>query len=192
LTPIITPKAGLGANPVNDLNAFYGLINVRLEYDEGGGDFTTANNFRQIGIIMNPEKYGGGSLTDTTADATYKLTMPLLETYNYTIDSVIKNVTLDTMATVVDWTPPVGSTKGVLRVVMNQPSDVSTYSYAAGFYTGDTIEVIGTGHQSVIDTVAASPTEVQPYSGDIIYFENRKAIQRDISQIEDIHLAFEF
>lgn len=60
---VITPKGGHGSNPVDELGAFYVMADVQLVADEGSGDFLVDNDFRQIGIIVNPKE-----VSDTTGD----------------------------------------------------------------------------------------------------------------------------
>ena len=54
---IISPKNGHGSDPVEELGGNYVIVNSRLEYAEGSGDFPTDNDFRQIGLIVNPVSY---------------------------------------------------------------------------------------------------------------------------------------
>lgn len=58
---IISPPGGHGSNPVDELGAFYVMIDVQLIADDGSGDFIVDNDFRQIGIMSNPK------LIDATA-----------------------------------------------------------------------------------------------------------------------------
>ena len=55
LTPIISPLLGHGADPVSELGGNYVIVNSRLEFAEGSGDFTTSNDFRRIGLF-SPQK----------------------------------------------------------------------------------------------------------------------------------------
>ena len=63
---IISPKNGHGADPVEELGGNYVIVNSRLEYAEGSGDFPTDNDFRQIGLIVNPTNAGGNTLSSAT------------------------------------------------------------------------------------------------------------------------------
>lgn len=192
-TPIITPRAGLGADPVRDLCAFYMLIDVRLAYAEGDGDFTVGNEYRQIGIISNPNNYAGGLATASTLDASTSLTLTSIGPFVQ--DDEIVNNSSGTIARVIDW----NATDKILRLNYPRPTDPLDWVANAGFTSGDTISLSGGGASY---TIAASsvkdpssgvvPSEVAPFSGDVIYYENRRAISRDISQIEDIHISIEF
>ena len=63
---IISPKNGHGSDPVEELGGNYVIVNSRLEYAEGSGDFPTDNDFRQIGLIVNPTNVGGNTLSSAT------------------------------------------------------------------------------------------------------------------------------
>jgi hypothetical protein len=193
-TPIITPRIGLGADPVKDLCAFYVLIDIRLSYAEGDGDFTVGNEYRQVGIISNPKNYGGGSLAVAgTLDASTSITLtapgPFVQD-----DEIVNNVN-GTIARVIDW----DDGAHILRLNYPRPTDATDWNVNAGFASDDTISLTAGG---AAYTIAASsvkdpgsgvvPSEVEPFSGDVIYYENRRAIGRDISQVEDIHISIEF
>lgn len=203
LTPIITPSVGLGADPVHDLNAFYMLTNVKLSYAEGDGDFTVANDYRQIGLIINPKSYGGSQLMNlSTADAT--TTIKVMTDVAIPADTKVVNNTNGTVGYVVDH----DSTERVSRIYFPRSASKSEWTSYLGFAPGNSITYYPPGQSQVSTTIKTvgggtlptDPTnaepvvtpEVQPYTGRIIYFENRRAIQRDINQVEDLHIAVEF
>ena len=73
---IISPKNGHGSDPVEELGGNYVIVNSRLEYAEGSGDFPTDNDFRQIGLIVNPTNAGGNTLSSaTTLSALNRITL---------------------------------------------------------------------------------------------------------------------
>ena len=48
------------------------MVNVRLTYDEGQGDFPVENEFRRIGLIKDPLQWGSTSfLATNTASGVY-------------------------------------------------------------------------------------------------------------------------
>ena len=47
------------------------MINAKLSYDEGAGDFPIDNDYRRIGLVTNPLKFGTSELiSDLTVSAT--------------------------------------------------------------------------------------------------------------------------
>lgn len=181
LRPVISPFEGHGAVPEQELIAKYALINLRFAYDEGGGDFTIENDFRRIGLIVDPFEYGTSSDTASaqTLDAKYRITID---------DS---NVTFDEDDTIV------GQTSGaiglqvdiyednVLRVIRDDE-----ISNSIDFVVGEVIRGLKSGSTATITDI--EPPEVEPYSGDVLFINNRESIDRRDDQIESITLVMEY
>jgi hypothetical protein len=55
IEPIISFQGGHGSDPVLELSAKRVMANIRLTYAEGSGDFPVDNDFRRIGILVNPK-----------------------------------------------------------------------------------------------------------------------------------------
>ena len=55
---IVSPINGHGSDVFTELGARYVMINTRLNYAEGSGDFPVVNDYRRIGIIKNPKTSG--------------------------------------------------------------------------------------------------------------------------------------
>ena len=54
----------------------YAIVNSRLEFGEGSGDFPTDNDFRRIGLIKNPVQSSDGTVSSATSmTATNQLTV---------------------------------------------------------------------------------------------------------------------
>ena len=54
---IISPKGGHGNNAVTELGGHYVMIHTTLTQAEGD-DFTTANDFRRVRLVVDPYDYG--------------------------------------------------------------------------------------------------------------------------------------
>jgi hypothetical protein len=171
-TAIISPKGGHGSNAVEELGGKYIMINVRLDGTESH-TFSTANEFRQVGIVRDPYLYG----TTTRAVASsfrqsfkYQLSAP---SGTFALDETVTSGS--NTASVVEWTTPnLFTTLPLHRPFANTTSVSGGTSGASG-----TIAVITT-------------PGLQPYSGDIIYVENRVPISRAADQIEDVKLIIQF
>jgi hypothetical protein len=73
---IVSPPNGHGSDPLYELGAKYVMINSRLDYAEGGGDFPVVNDYRRIAIIKDPISVATGNVaTEITLDATYTLNL---------------------------------------------------------------------------------------------------------------------
>ena len=171
-TAVISPKGGHGANAVEELGGKYIMINVRLDGTESN-TFSTANEFRQVGIVRDPYLYG----TSTRAVASsyrqsfkYQLSAP---SGTFGLDETVTSGS--NTASVIEWTTPnLYTTLPVHKPFANTTSVSGGTSGASG-----TIAVITT-------------PGLQPYSGDIIYVENRVPISRAADQIEDVKLIIQF
>ena len=186
---IIPPKNGHGADPVEELGGNYIILNSRLEYSEGSGDFPTDNDFRQIGVVVNPTDAGGNTLCSATTRTAYKkMTFQSSGFSAPAVDTIIRNASTEVVGTAVGIVVSVDSTN---RVISYLPYPNESNNYVA-FANGNTIySSTSTNHGTLNSSSAITAEEVQRYSGDIIYLENRQAVSRASDQIEDIKLIVE-
>lgn len=171
---IISPKGGHGANAIEELGGNFIMLNVRLDGSESN-TITTSNEFRKIGLIRDPYEYG------TTTRAT---TVNFRQTYRYTVPAANANFSTDetvtvgsNTATVVEW----DSVNKYLYTTKPLPKDfanAATISGSTSFATGTITAINNPG--------------LDPYSGDVLYIENRSPISRAADQIEDVKLIVEF
>jgi hypothetical protein len=171
-TAIISPKGGHGADAVEELGGKYIMLNVRLDGNESN-TFSVANEFRQIGIVRDPYLYG----TSTRAVAS-----SFRQSYKYQLSGISGTFTVDetitsgsNTASLIEFTTPNLFT----TLPLNQP--FANTSSVTGGTSG------ATGTIAVITTPG-----LQPYTGDIIYVENRVPIARADDQIEDVKLVIQF
>ena len=191
---IISPKNGHGSDPTEELGGNYVIVNSRLEYAEGSGDFPTDNDFRQIGLITNPTNAGGNTLSSaSTLSALNRFTMATGATMPV-VDDYIANAGTITTGTAVGRVVSVDSTN---RYIYYLPA-VDTIGNYNNFANGNTIHAgAASGSLSSKGTIlssggiSAAYPEVQRNSGDIVYLENRGAVARAADQIEDIKLIIE-
>jgi len=178
-TAMITPKGGHGSDPVEELGGFYIMMNVRLEYDDGSGDFPVDNDYRRIMLVRDPYNYGTTTVsTASTVKATKELTVSGV-TGTFTQDETITGGTSGAVGriTTVD-----GST---IRYIQLRTDNTTGASFSL-------TETITGGSSGATGTVATKTNpEVQPDSGDVIYVENRRPINRADDQIEDIKIIVE-
>ena len=186
---IISPKNGHGSDPVEELGGNYVIVNSRLEYAEGSGDFPTDNDFRQIGLIVNPTNAGGNTLSSaTTLSALNRITLQSGATMP-AVDATIASAASITSGTATGKVVSVDSTN---RFVYYLPSvdsvgNFNAFANSNGVFVGSTQK----GTINASGGVSAAYPEVQRNSGDIVYLENRGAVARAADQIEDIKLIIE-
>ena len=186
---IVSPKNGHGSDPIEELGGNYVIVNSRLEYAEGSGDFPTDNDFRQIGLIVNPTNAGGNTLSSaTTLSALNRITLATGATMP-SVDDTIANASSITSGTATGKVVSVDSTN---RYVYYLPFVDSVGNYN-DFANGNGVFVGSTQKGTILSSggVSAAYPEVQRNSGDIVYLENRGAVARAADQIEDIKLIIE-
>ena len=203
---IISPKNGHGYSAINELGGHYVMTATTLTQDEGD-DVSTANDFREVGLVIDPTTYGTSTVASaSTARMTFAVKFSSASG-TFDADEKISNSS-GAIGKVVEW----DSTNSILYYHQERFGDYGTNSttgaYTAfsgtGTITGGTSGATGTPSSSSTETVTlannntiaftsgyANP-ELQPDSGDIIYIENRKPIQRASDQTEDIKLIIEF
>jgi len=192
---IVSPKNGHGADPVEELGGNYVIVNSRLEYAEGSGDFPTDNDFRQIGLIVNPTNIGGHTLSSAvTLSALNRFTMAS-GAQMPNVDDYIANAGTITTGTAVGKVVSVDATN---RHIYYLPDVDSVGNYGAWansnpVHNGTARGSLGSslGNLASSGAVSAAYPEVRRNSGDIVYLENRGAVARAADQIEDIKLIIE-
>ena len=171
-TAIISPKGGHGSDAVEELGGKFIMLNVRLDGTESN-TFSTANEFRQVGIVRDPYLYG----TTTRAVAS-----SFRQSFKYQLSSISGTFTVDETITS-------GSNTASL-IEFTTPSIFTTLPLNLPF--ANTTTVTG-GTSGATGTIAAITTPgLQPYTGDLLYVENRVPIARADDQIEDVKLVIQF
>jgi hypothetical protein len=171
---ILPPFNGHGHNAIEELGGKFIMINVRLDGSEAN-TISTANDFREIGLIRDPFEFG----TTTRAQATnYR------QTYRYTVSDANSSFALDEVvisgantARVVEW----DNVNKFLFTNLPLPKEFA-----------DGASVTGTSSATVGTISAISEPGLAPYTGDVLYVENRSPISRANDQIEDVKLVIEF
>jgi hypothetical protein len=179
--PIIEPKGGHGFDAVEELSAFYTILNTRLEYADGSGDFVVSNDYRRIGLIKDPYNYGTTTVaTSSTLSAAKTITLASGVTGTFSVDELITGGTTGATGKVIDY----DSTTRVLKYYKSSTENFIAFN-STETITGGTSGAVGTAN-------ATGTSEVQPYSGDVIYVEQRRPITRAADQVESISLIIEF
>jgi len=178
---VLSPSGGHGTDPVRELGAFFTGVEVSLLYADGSGNFIVNNSFRQIGIIKNPYVYGTSTVGSATTYSTLKA-LQLDSGSGFTTGDYITGGSSGTKAFI-------DSYDGAANIIKYHQNNKTGYG---NFTLGEAI----TGFTSGTGTIAASGglinPQVQPYSGKMLFLENRAPINRSASQIENIKLVIEF
>jgi len=249
---IISPQKGHGADPVAELGGFYAMLSGRLVDDEAG-TFTVSNDFRRLGIIMNPKVRGTNTIfTGNILKNYYSLTLGQVSGPGFAADEGVNTPSDPGYGTVLDYNDTskvlrlieakgifepgaslaTGSTTGILSIESGNTVSATvvagmtqatvrianTANATDDFYNGMKIKV-GTQVRTITDYIGLTRTcsvdanwdantapangtayniadikspDIEPFSGDILYIENRRAIIRAEDQSEQIALVVEF
>jgi len=195
---------GHGADAVKELGGFFVMLNTNFEGAESGSgsDFTTANDFRKVTLIRDPQS-GGSAASATTLRATKAIRMAASPTPGtFTVDEEINQATTGAVGKVVEW----DATNRILYYIqtrfndqgVDSNGDLTAFSTAAAI-TGQSSSATATPDTGFTDTVNGSSftsgyssSELDSDTGDIIYVENRAPITRATDQTENIKLIVEF
>jgi hypothetical protein len=199
LRAIVTSDSGMGADPRKDLNSSAIMFHALLDGTEGG-DFQVTNDFRQIGIVRNP-------LKDSAQYSSFTGTLG---------DSAAANVTLNALKKL--YVAPGLTYSNILgdEIVTNQSGSSAILDYfdeannilyvhqtrETGFQGFDSTDTIYVGSQSGVAPISAGvtlpvgqrilrPAEVNRFSGEVLYIDNRSPVTRDNEQTEDIKIVID-
>jgi hypothetical protein len=171
---VISPKGGHGHNATEELNGKYVMLNTRLDGNEAN-TFSTSNEFRQVTLLRDPLIYGS---SDRQFAAVAR------QTYRYTLSDVSGTFGVDgtvsdgaNTATIVEWDAT--NSNLFTTIPLNQE-----------FANGAVLTQSSTGATGTISAINSPAFE--PYTGDVIYVENRVPIGRSADQIEDVKLIIQF
>ena len=212
LEVIIPPAGGHGANLAQELNGKRVMVNVRLTYAEGSGDFPVDNDFRRIGLIKDPLQWGSTNYaTANTLSGVYAvrvngtgLTSSSFGKDN-TITQTLNGGAGTAKGTVVSWTADGNGNGGILKYFQS-PKAHTDNGIVRAFENNSSSAIVDGGtsvsvnpdstYSSTAEGVTfasglANP-EIKNNSGELVYIENRRLITRAADQIEDIKLVIEF
>ncbi len=206
ISVIISPKGGHGNDAVVELGGHYVMAAVTLTEAEGD-DFTTANDFRSVGLVVDPTNFGTSTVaTATTRRQTYVVKVDT-NSGTFEADEVITQASTGAVGKVVEF----DSTLSLLYYQQESYKGFGTNSTTGGYVafsgtnaiTGGTSGATGTtsgstetitlaNNNTITLTSGYANPELSADSGNIIYLENRKPIQRASDQTEDIKIIIEF
>ena len=203
---IISPKGGHGFNAVTELGGHYAMAAVTLTQAEGD-DFTTANDFRSVGLVVDPTNFGTTTVaTATTRRQSYVVKLDT-NSGTFEADEVITQATTGAVGKVVEWDSSLNllyyqqesykgfgtnATNGGYVAFSSTNQITGGTSSATGTTTGNTEDITLLNSNTLSLTAGYANPELAADSGNIIYLENRKPIQRASDQTEDIKIIIEF
>ena len=171
--PIIS-KNGIGYDSRDDLNSHLGMFSVvAVGNSEAGWPVDT--DFRQIAIIKNPKKYNDSDFNDASGNTLKSLTFSS-QSGTFSSDSLIRG-TVSNAAAFVDY-----NSANKTYYHQNQTTGFKT------FQVGETIQDSDDPGSNYGILVSDSDDMINPFSGEVLYFENRAPILRESTQTENIKI----
>ena len=206
ISVIISPDGGHGNNAITELGGHYVMSAITLTQAEGD-DFSTSNDFRSVGLVVDPYNFG----TTTVASATTRRQTFVVKvgtvSGTFEPDEVITQATTGAVGKVVEYDSTLSLVYYQQESYKGYGTNATTGGYVAfsgaNVITGGTSGATGTpstttetltlANSNTLDlTTGYANPELVADSGNIIYLENRKPIQRASDQTEDIKIIIEF
>ena len=185
LVPVVGPRGGHGDDAIEELGAFFVMVNSRLEYGESG-NFTTNNDFRKIGLLAQPLFANGDVATSSTIDQCVTVTIQSWNSTAYAEDETVTGALSGATGKVVDFKS--NTTLRLVDVTMGT-STTTGYDGIAGSFRAN--EVLA-GASASANSSAVVGGDLKKFTGDVLYVENRSPVTRADDQIEDVKLIIEF
>lgn len=176
--PIIGPVGGHGKNAIEELNGRRLMVDVTLSGNEFGF-FTVSNDYRQFGLLRDPLNFDGNGFY-TASYASQMVKLKLLEMSGRFIldEKVYIGDTLN------------DSTANGTFIDFSYRDEIRLSSVFGSFVVDSYIRGETSGATAKIGTV--TERDLKPYSGDILYVENKKTVQRITDQVENYKIILEF
>jgi hypothetical protein len=204
---ILSPPGGHGSDPVRELSAYHVAISTEL-VNEGYNNtlIVGSQDYRQIGLIKDAKISGGAYVANAAPgyDQTLRIVANtsdvggLIE-WTPTLDEMLIGATSNATGIVVDYNQ-IAITDSIIRLTgvranttagIFEPNELlHPFSFDTGkdelqAVRANTMGIGGTGGSII-------PTDLDKYTGSIIYNENRSPISRTSDQKEDIKVLVEF
>lgn len=181
--PIFAPKAGLGADPRDDLRSTALMMNIKPTGGVAVNDkntFVLDNDFRQVGLLRNIKDSENGSLfTAEAGSALMKMNFVSKSTTDYSHDIVITGDDTGAQAYVDYYND---SAPGQLWFHQDEGTGFDVFS-KENVTTSE-------GAAAVISSFDSPDFDI--FTGDLLYVDNRPtAIERNEDQTEDVKVVIQ-
>lgn len=175
---IISPPNGHGSDALRELGGANLMINPRLRGTETG-ILSVANEFRQISLIEDPTFFNQSNVASNTVFSQLTSLTVNGSSVEYDEDEIVYQGTSLSTSTfsgrIAEW----DSSNSIMRL-----------TNVTGNPTTDLLIGANTGAARFVDSVT-NPT-LKRYSGNLLYIDNIKPIQRAVDQTEDFKIILKF
>lgn len=188
-------KNGLGFDPRKDLQSRGMIFNVKTEGTENG-DFFVDQSFRQVGLIKNPLRdsssfvgfVGDSAFTSPTGISLNYLQFDSGSSFTSPEGETITGQSSTAVAYVDKWFPT------SRRMYFHQTQETGFVSFSEG----EVVQASNASGSGVLDSAGVDAdsraygiTDIDKFSGELFYIDNRAAIVRDADQTEDIKIVIQ-
>ena len=203
-TAIIAPAGGHGSNLQSECFAHNAMISGTVSGYQSS-DIPVNQDFRTVGIIKNPDVYvssvvvaKGTTFTAATGRIQKTLVMTSTATTSPVVDYTISAASgaqgifvFQSSGTVnLEYIMPIATDTSILSTAELGRIDTTTKNLYQ-FSSSDTITASG-GYSKAVSSVTAIVSEIQPYSGELLYLDYRQPVTRSASQNEKINIVINF
>ncbi len=179
IVPILSPIEGLGHDPREDLRSSAIMFNTKPDGTENG-DFVVDQDFRQIGLLKNLEQTDSSArFGEITGRALDKLGLTSITDGPFVVDQVIQGGTSNTKAFITDLDSA--------NIWYHQ----TEYTGFGSFDSGETISIVEGGGSTTATIDKILKGEVDPFSGELLYIDNRAPVIRSADQTEDLKIVIQ-
>lgn len=173
---ILSPVNGHGSNASEELLARYVITTVTFDNDEDG-KFPVDTKFRQIGLLSNPTLWNSSTIADLSG-ASVQYTTLNCSGFNGTF---IEG----------EWLKDTTSGKSkVAQVIRVSSNNILVNNIKAKINDNDQLQGESSGTSAEVISVV-EPT-LKPFSGEMLYIENRQPISKIENQSETYRLIIKF
>jgi hypothetical protein len=179
-TPVIavaptSPIGGHAYDPISELGCSNIMFSVEFNGSENGVIPTTGVNYRQVGLILNPQVYGSSGPT-LAKDAIYNLATQFILSAGagniYVSDEIVRQIDFNNNLLFSGTVLSFNSSTNVLQIINTYGTPVIGQS------------VIGQTSGASRVLFSESTPSMIPFSGLITYIENRAGVSRSADGIE--------
>jgi hypothetical protein len=170
---IITPYGGHGKESINNLYARSLLFYTNISKDKNQG-FSVNNDFRQVGLIKNPRRYGTTYKLDSSIGSACFVVTGIINTVNFKQDMQIR----------------IASTNTRFRIVNLDADSALIQSLDNAMPTiGD---VLVNDDLQTFTVAGVTPPTADKYSGDLLFIDNKQAFTPTDDQTVTIRTVIKF
>jgi hypothetical protein len=186
LIAIIGPPGGHGSNVSSEIGASSLMISTAIEGDENGIIPTKTggeNRYRQVTIFKDPKILNGTTATASVYRATtkYFLAVPTgIFAHRETVYSG-SSLAAANLTAIVEHYDPANTQIFVNNVINDGTVNVTS-----------TFSIVGANSGATATVIVAEPTELKPYTGELLYTQNSSEVTRDPTEYQQFKIVLRF